>query len=144
MKGLRHALGHIWVRRSGLKGRHSQANLKDENYFAHAASGLHELVPEHGLLTGESGNGLTGEAYFIKRGAISPLNISRDGCGSDYCFLPVKVPSPNCPSDTFPLIVLPSVLPEYFTARVPPCPSTLYSIVTSSPLTVPVTCASPS
>ena len=35
----------------------------------------------------------------------------------NYCLVPVKVPSPNCPSDTLPLMVLPSVLPEYFTAR---------------------------
>ncbi|MEA3160250.1 MAG: hypothetical protein QOD95_1798 [Gammaproteobacteria bacterium] len=93
-----------------------RANLKDENYFAKAASGLRELaVPErNGPPIRE--NGLLARLFHRLEGERSP---PWECCGSGYCFLPVKVPSPNCPSDTLPLIVLPSVvLPEYFTARV--------------------------
>jgi hypothetical protein len=105
------------------------ANVKDENYFAEPKGLLRALVPAARIASGIGG----------KRG-----RAGEPTCASGYCLEPVKVPSPNCPSDTLPLIFLPSVLPEYFTARLWPCASTLYSIVTSSPLTVPVTCASPS
>lgn len=92
-----------------------RANLKDENYFAKAASGLRELaVPERNEPPNRE-NGLLARLISSTRGRSPPWEC----CGSGYCFLPVKVPSPNCPSDTLPLIVLPSVvLPEYFTARV--------------------------
>lgn|SRR5882724_6545325 len=99
-----------------------RANSKDENCFAQAASrtqaGLHELAPPKG------GNGRANRKkgrpvrlFHGLKGSDFPLDIRRDGRGSGYCFLPVKVPSPNCPSDTLPFMVLPSVLPEYFTAR---------------------------
>src|ERR1700722_1285229 len=104
------------------------ANMKDENCFAER-----EGLAEGARLKGTA-NSRIGEKKAAPRACPA----------SPYCLVPVKVPSPNCPSDTFPLIVLPSVLPEYFTARPWPCASTLYSIVTSSPLTVPATCASPS
>jgi hypothetical protein len=35
-----------------------------------------------------------------------------------YCLVPLKVPSPNWPSDTLPLIEFPATLPVYFTASV--------------------------
>ena len=99
-----------------------RANLKDENYFAKAAGGTTRTRAAGALWTAESGKRGTGESISLTRGgAIAPLGGPPpwEGCGTGYCFLPVKVPSPNCPSDTLPLIVLPSlVLPEYFTARV--------------------------
>jgi hypothetical protein len=54
-------------------------------------AGLHEPVPARGLLTGESGNGATGEAYFIKGEPGSPLNMSRMDAGA-LLFLAGKSP----------------------------------------------------
>src|SRR5580698_7751843 len=100
------------------------------------APALHEFGAERRVVGGNAKiRALQTPLLLNLRGAVSP---------EVYCFFPVKVPSPNWPSDTLPLMVFPSVLPVYFTARLPACPSTLYSMVTSSPLTVPVTCASPS
>jgi len=97
------------------------ANMKDENYFAKAAAGT------TGTRAAEGNRGanrekrrrarLSSRLLVNRQGSRLPLD-ARGGRGSGYCFLPVKVPSPNCPSDTLPLIDLPSVLPEYFTARV--------------------------
>ena len=105
------------------------ANMKDENYLTECG----------GLAAGMRATGADRRPLSRRNEAPGRAKAARAG----YCLVPVKVPSPNCPSDTLPLMVLPSVLPEYFTATACPCPSTLYSIVTSSPFTVPVTCASP-
>jgi hypothetical protein len=115
-------------------------NMKDENYFAHQSlsRGANSLP---GRAIGKECLQL--EAAKRRRielkGSSLPLIHHKTYRVKNYCLVPVKVPSPNCPSETLPLIVLPSVLPEYFTARLPAWPSTLYSIVTSSPFTVPVT-----
>jgi hypothetical protein len=49
-----------------------RANLKDENYFAYAASWLHELVPPQGLLTGESLKRGDRRGLFHQKGEPSP------------------------------------------------------------------------
>ena len=96
-----------------------RANSKDENYFAPAPGWTTRTSTSKGAMDGRIGKTGDWRAHFMNsRRATSPWDTRRDGRGNDYCFLPVKVPSPNCPSDTLPLIVLPSVvLPEYFTAR---------------------------
>ena len=94
------------------------ANMKDENCFAKAASlGLQELAPQKAINGRIRKSGDWRRLFHELKGEPSPLYRFTDWNGSGYCFLPVKVPSPNCPSDTLPLMVLPSVLPEYFTAR---------------------------
>src|SRR5580700_119418 len=65
------------------------------------------------------------------------VTIRRRARTECYCLVPLKVPSPSWPSDTLPLIELPSTLPVYFTASTWPCASTLYSMTTSLPVTVP-------
>jgi hypothetical protein len=96
-----------------------RANMKDENYFAPAAGWTTRSGAASGAFEGRIGEkGRLARLFHEPKGSYLPLGIRRDGCRADYCFLPVKVPSPNCPSDTLPLIVFPSVLPEYFTARV--------------------------
>src|ERR1700679_3428031 len=93
------------------------ANMKDENYLTECG----------GLAAGMRATGADRRPLSRRNEAPGRAKAARAG----YCLVPVKVPSPNCPSDTLPLMVLPSVLPEYFTATACPCPSTLYSIVTS-------------
>jgi hypothetical protein len=111
-------------------------NLKDENYFAHQtlAAGANSRPGRAAVRECRQMEAPTRPRIKLK-GSGLPYPSRRH----NYCLVPVKVPSPSCPSETLPLIVLPSVLPEYFTARLPAWPSTLYSSVTSSPFTVPVT-----
>ena len=111
-------------------------NLKDENYFAQQTLGAGAKSRPGRAIGRECRQMEAPTRPRIKLKGAASLDPSKR---HNYCLVPVKVPSPNCPSETLPLIVLPSVLPEYFTARLPAWPSTLYSIVTSSPFTVPVT-----
>ena len=106
------------------------ANIKDENYFAVRDAPMPQKRPHRGANLRE----MASASLFRALGRRT----------RGYCLVPLKVPSPNVPNTTFPLMEFPSTFPVYFTARVCPCASILYSIVTSSPLTVPVTWASPS
>ena len=122
------------------------AKIKDENCFAQPSDTLARIAPSHRVREGNCRpERVKAPGRLNLRGALALLIHSwKGGLNLDYCLVPVNVPSPNWPSETLPLIVLPSVLPEYFTARLPAWPSTLYSMVTSSSFTVPLTCASPS
>lgn len=96
------------------------ANIKDENYFAQQSLG--KGANSH------PGRPTVRECRQLEAPKRPPIKLKGSGLplihqeeiqSADYCLVPVKVPSPSCPSDTLPLIVLPSVLPEYFTARLP-------------------------
>jgi hypothetical protein len=102
------------------------ANIKDENYFAHPCGCVRPNLHPGRATTRECRQMEAQKRRRIKlKGRELPLTYQEESGSENYCFVPVKVPSPNCPSDTLPLIVLPSVLPEYFTARLPAWPSTL-------------------
>jgi hypothetical protein len=78
-----------------------RANLKDENYFAQAASRTTRARAPQGLLAGESGNGATGEAYFIKKGSRLPLEYVTGRMRERLLFLAGKSPLAQLPERHF-------------------------------------------
>ncbi len=96
------------------------SNIKDENYVAQpeAGAGANSRSGRAGVRECRQTEPPMACSELNLRGG-PPLVGRAQISNRSYCLVPVKVPSPNCPSETLPLIVLPSVLPEYFTARLP-------------------------
>jgi hypothetical protein len=88
-----------------------EVNIKDVNCFAQQST---QQEPNS-----RQGRATARECRQLEAPKPPRIKLKGSGLPLDYCLVPVKVPSPNCPSDTLPFIVLPSVLPQYFTARLP-------------------------